>query len=198
MSLSAKALTTLDNVKSVLGINTSTEDTYLERLIEAASAYVEGQTGRQWLGAYATDIVEYPDPIGRFLFLKALPIKSITSIVENGAALAYTDDSNGEYRYDRLKDEGTVQRVNGAWSTGVRQVVVTYKGGYENQAALPADLVIAVDSLVAQMYKTAQRIGITSETMGAYSVTYQTADKASQAIPGFLESINRYRNVNIG
>ena len=206
--LTNKALTNLVNVKQLLGIAVSTEDAYLERLIEAASAYVEGQTGRVWLGAYSADVTEYPDPVGGLIFLKALPVKSITGIKEGETDLSYTSEFVGDYRWARYAEEGIVERGGGPlgfgsvreraeWLHGGRPVEVKYKGGYQNQAALPADIVLATDSLVAEMYKAAQRVGVTSESMGSYSVSYQDADRASKALPGFLASLDRYRNVNV-
>lgn len=203
MSLSAKAITTLTNVKQLLAISDTDSDTYLERLIESVSAYIESATGRVWLDAYATAITEYPDPVGSLLFLKALPVKEITSITDGTTALDYTDDDDGDYRYEHFKEEGIVERVGSlesqkGWQAGMRKVTVVYKGGYENQTALPADIVLAADSLVAELYKAAERTGVTSESMGSYSVSYQDVDRASQALPGFLATLKRYKNVKIG
>jgi hypothetical protein len=205
MALSSTALTTVANVKAALRLTTSYYDAYLENLINAVSEYVAGYTHRTWLGAWETDIIEYPDPRGTCLFLKAIPIKSITSIYEGSDLLSYTDDDTGDYRFERSKPEGIVERSGGmsafdrdgggiGWRAGWRQIKVTYKGGYQNQGALPADLVLAVDSIVADVFRSLERAGgIQSESVGSYSVTYGTIERTMQALAGVMDTLNRYK-----
>ena len=210
MALIPTALTTVANVKAALRLTTSYYDSYLETLINAVSEYVAGYTGRIWLGAYSADITEYPDPRGRFLFLKAFPIKTITSIKEGTATLAYTDDNTGDYRYERSKEEGMVERGGGistfdndgyggsGWMRGWRRIEVKYTGGYQDQAHLPTDLVLAVDSIVAEVFKGLERAGgVQSESIGSYSITYASIDKTTKENPGVLAILDQHRMPNL-
>lgn len=212
MSLPANALTTLANVKKYLRITSSYYDAYLEYLIGGASKAVENYTKRIWLGQYQTAAHEYPDPRGRFLFLKARPIRDITSIIEGQTTLAYTDDNNGDYRFERSKEEGMVERAGGTnlqafdrdsiggggWMAGFRVVDVLYRGGYQDIDHLPTDLVMAVDALVSEVFKGADRVGgITSESVGAYSVSYGDIEKTMQSMHGILNILDSYRTPSV-
>lgn len=212
MALSPKALTTLANVKGYLRITSSYYDSYLEYLIEGVSIAVEKYTKRIWLGQYETAAHEYPDPRGKFLFLKARPIRDITTITEGTTVLPYTDDNNGAYRYERSKEEGMVERGGNlnltsfdrdgygavGWMPGFRVIDVLYRGGYANQAGLPRDLVMAVDSVVSEVFKGAERVGgITNESVGSYSVSYGDIEKTMLEMGGVLGILDNYRDPSV-
>lgn len=208
MSLKANALTTVARVKSVLRLSVTTYDSHIEDIINGVSQWVEDKTGRIFLGAYSATITEYPKAYGDKIFLKAYPIKEISSITEDNATLSYTSDSVGDYRFARSAAEGIVQRTGGyanfdsevkgaGWSTAYRAIVVVYKGGYENQAALPADLVMAVDKICADTFKLEERAGgVQSESVGSYSVNYADLEKSANT-NGVLDVIDRYANINL-
>lgn len=217
MSLKANALTTLDKVKASLRITAANYyDSYIEDIINSVSKWVETRTGRVFLGAYTTAIVEYPDPKGQFLFLKAFPIRAITSIVEGDTTLAYTNDSTGDYRWERSAEEGMVIRgdlgmsgfdrdgLSNPWSTRFRDIVVTYKGGYkgvdETVDPAPEDLVMAVTNICANVFRLQERAGgVQSETVGSYSVAYSDIEKAAKdAGSTILGVIDSYAMPNIG
>lgn len=215
--LKANALTTLSRVKLALRITAANYyDSSIEDIINAVSRWVETRTGRVFLGAYDTAITEYPDPKGQFLFLKAFPIRSITSITEGGATLAYTSDDVGQYRWARSAEEGMVCRsdlgmagfdrdgLSNPWSTRFRDIVIVYKGGYkavdDSTDPVPEDLVIAVTNICANVFRLQERAGgLKSESVGSYSVVYEDiVTAAKEAGSTILGIIDAYAMPNIG
>jgi len=194
MPLSLNALTTVARVKAVLKKTDSADDSHIENIINAVSAWAETYCARIFLGAYATDITEYPKPYGKFLMLKAYPVRSITSIVDDETTLSYTSETVGDYKYARLKTDGMVELRDGAWSTGMKMIEVKYKGGYENQAALPSDLVYAIDKVCAEIFRSEATAGnVQSERIGDYSVSYSAGEAAHKS--GVLGIIDSYKNL---
>lgn len=75
MAVDAYALTSLSNLKSYLGITSSTDDTILERSIDRASASVERYCGRLFL---TRDYVEWHDTWGHErIALKQRPVTEV-------------------------------------------------------------------------------------------------------------------------
>lgn len=136
----AQSLASRVNVKTDLDITTSTEDSYIDRLIAAASLDAINYCGRQFL---KDTIVEtfYISECVDILATSRYPIVTITSITVDGVAL--TAD---EYLYE--KETGFIRKLDEDgdledWDA--EKTVVTYEGGY---TTVPADLEAAVISLI--------------------------------------------------
>lgn len=198
-------LTTTARVKAVLRLTTSEHDTHIGNIVSAVSKWVENRTGRNFLDHYSSDVVEYPKPYGQYIQLQCYPIVSITEIIDYDTTLDYTDDSDGDYRWERSANEGIVERsgaqlhpfdrdgdVSAGWSNAFRRIKVTYKGGYADVDSLPDDLRFAIDMLCAEVFRMEDRLGnVTSESVGSYSISYGNVDKAADT-SGVLETIDSY------
>jgi uncharacterized phiE125 gp8 family phage protein len=148
-------LITVEDVKNFLGITVTTDDQVLLPLCQAAqdeaSGYVdyelEGSTVIDYLNGDGVDII----------FLRSLPVKSITSIY---------DDIEWDYGADTLIDSGdyifspetgVVTLFGLCFASGTRNVKVTYKAGYngvgeDDYTNLPYNLKQALIYIASAMY----------------------------------------------
>lgn len=197
MALTAQALTTLDALKSELGITGTDDDSYLESTIERTSAALQSAIGRKVY--YESGIVEYVrGGHTPFVVVARAPIVSITSIVLDDGDETYIYAAD-EYRA-QSDDSGIVERLDGWWpstadivgvqpthlpSTQRRTIKVTYTGGWvtPQQAAddatltrdLPYDIEDAALALATLRYRMRGRdTGIQSRKNLSASVSFET------------------------
>jgi Phage QLRG family, putative DNA packaging. len=200
------ALVTLASVKTELSISGSSEDDYLEDLIEAASEEVQGFLNRRLPRATVTD-EKHPSDGHPHLLLERTPVTTLTSVENDDTAL---DADN----YDLVDAEaGWVQIHAGAIPShgyrrsGIEQhphrglarwlTKVTYVGGYVTpvQSAevggdyegeditLPKNIRQATIETVTWMYRSQGKAGgtagpITMEKIDEASVHYEKASTA--------------------
>lgn len=196
------AFPTLARVKEYLGVPTTetADDPFLNNLIAGAQAFVEGYCDRKFEQAAYTD-EEHDGRDTDSIYTRQYPIVSVTSVKVDDVALAAAD-------YVVYKDEGRIRKKAGAFAgasrdvagvigdvrvPGVRNVKVTYSGGY---AALPADLEQAAIELVKRKYQHKQKgdESITGRTLpGGESVTYFLGEVPPE-IRGVLD---RYRRMTV-
>lgn len=216
MALSAQALTTLAEVKTELMISGSSEDSYLERLIESASARIAGYCNRAFY--WEADIAEAVAGYGHnnLIVLRA-PIVSISSITYSDSAVDADNYSVGD------AEGGLIYRKDGwSWTASYRvsaspekfpgsenkSYEVIYSGGYvtQNQVdldgsltrTLPYDLEDACIEFVTSRYSARGRDrNLTSEKIGAASETYaqSSSSDVSGTGKGIPDSIKGTLNV---
>ena len=217
MALTAQALTTLDTLKSELGITSSSDDAYLERTIESASARLQSLLAR--LVYYQVDIVETVTGSGNpFIIVDRAPIVSISSIEYDSGQGTSTEYESTLYRIDDA-EAGTIERENAWWPdtrdfvnvtldrlTGTRRrnIRVTYTGGWvtPQQAAddvsltrnLPYDIEDAVISMAVDSYRSRGRdTSIKSQKLLSASVSFDTGTSAGQYSALVQNVIEAYR-----
>ena len=196
MTLSARALTTVATVLDELGMKPGDVDVKrrLERLIEAASAFVVTRCGRELV--CEAGIVEKLRGRGSVrLVLARRPVVSIASIVVDDVAV-----DASEYSIENADAGEVFRRAGWAWSAQMQpglsyhraprteepNIVATYTGGFvtPNQVelgafatrTLPADLEDIVVRLVVSRWHgmgTDQRVK--SEAVMSASVTYSSS-----------------------
>jgi len=204
-------LCTLANVKLLLGIGDTTQDTLLEGLITRASAAICAHTGRVLKRATYTS-EPYAVNGQLYLYLQQWPIQAITSITLGGAALAVNEDyymSAADAAQGRIyKPDGW----NGAMLTrglvpdyyeGDRDILITYEAGYylpddgEYEAgaadSLPADLQAIAEAAVCGRYGAIQKgaDGLTSMKEG--QVAYTFAEGGSLLSNDLKKALSSYR-----
>lgn len=171
----------------------SADDALLTRLISAARFYVESETGRalitqtweatfgEWPVVYNSsyDDFEYSAIVPSatsvpYIEIVKLPFGSVTGITAAGSAwTAYTAVKTA--RGVRIKPTSTVPSG---------EIVVTFTAGYGDTASLvPSDLSHAILMLVATLY----------DNPGALALDTAGMKAASIAVPGFADTLNRYR-----
>lgn len=136
----SQSLATRSNVKADLGITTTTEDTYIDRLIAAASLDAVNYCGRLFLKDTIVDTF-YISRCVDILVTSRAPIVTVSSITVDGIALTTND-------YTIEKETGFIRKLDEDgdledWDA--EKTVITYEGGY---TAVPADLEAAVISLI--------------------------------------------------
>lgn len=173
MALSAIALVSLDEAKSALGIDDSSQDAAVESLVDQASALAENDYCRRPLKQRTLTNLRVAGPCqSRTLYPEAWPIDvaGTVAVAVNGTAQTlWKSESDGD---PDLKDvqvyEDHFYRPHGWYPTGQteRNVVLTYDGGYD---PVPEDLKVAVLELILKLYGP---------------LTQQRPDFASMAGPG--------------
>lgn len=192
--LKTGALTNLARVKSILEIATGTAafDTLLERYINQASDFVEGQCNRIFKQATYTDekISNYA-PNASFIFLKQTPIVSITNLKYKIAVGSYQAYGSTEYEIEGDGKSGVV-RMYGGVSQGTNALTCTYLAGYlidfthpedATKHTLPADLTGLVEALVVKAYKNRMAKGKSNESAAGDNVSFKdTLDEDDKMI----------------
>lgn len=185
MALVDYAFITVSDVKTYRGITGSSYDTLLEMLINAATDRIEQYLGGRRIKTSGSDIVEYHDGdylrVGKSsIFVKNLPIRSVTSV-----SYSLQDDysnptwqnyfASNEYIVD--KEIGQI-KILSVIPYNVKQLRVTYKGGYDASEAplIPQDLKLAAIMTVARLYDTRKSQGINNESVGGGSIQWGTGD----------------------
>lgn len=202
MTLGASALTSLATMKDELGITDSSEDTRLERYINAASRMIASFCARTF--EYNAAIVEKRAGRGDvYLLLARPPVWSVASVTFDGSAV----DSASYEIHDT--QAGELYSLYGwLWTTnrniGVAQdpapgnernlFTVTYAGGWQTPAqspvsgvdALPVDIEQACIALVSFLRgRRGADLSVQAESLMSYSVTYGApAGADTGGIPG--------------
>lgn len=140
-TLSAYALTTLNNVKEYLDLSTAVaKDNLLIRLINTASAAIERGCNRKFLSREYTDEVHFLDNYTRRLMVDNFPITAIDSITDDDVALTADELADCQNRTSFIYLD--TERAG--------EIKVTYTAGY---ATIPDDLEQACIMLVDYYYK---------------------------------------------
>lgn len=196
----SKALTTLANVKSDLGIATATttDDALLNRYIDMASLSIAQFCNRIFVKqTYRAEFfVEHSRFNGALpaafekIDLSVYPVVSIASLTENGQAL--TDGTH--YRLE--PNSSVFTRLNGAltqpWSNW--PVVINFDGGY---VTVPADIEDACIRMVRGRYMARDRDPFLKQESipGVRDVTYwvPSATDSGNMSPDVMDILLNYR-----
>lgn len=182
--MAAGDLTTLQNLKDWLQVSGKSDDAVLQRLISAASAFIQ-----QWLSrtlALASYTETYDGRGTRRAVLNNFPIVSVSSLVVDGvtiAAAAGPPWSNG-YVFDQL----SISLYGYCFRAGFGNVQVSYSAGY---ATVPLDIEQACLELIGIRYKERERIGYRSKSIAGETVSFFVGDMT----PSVKTALNPYRKV---
>lgn len=175
MAVEAYALTSLTSLKTHLGISTSTHDTLLETLIDAASDWIENECGgrRFFETTYTQELYDGDhDHTGRrWLQLKNFPITSTEAFVaqyKTGSNSSPTWTSFTVDEFEKYDDSGRVY-FTGGLRPGRLNIRVTYSAGY---ASIPHDLAHAANKLAAKAYNRRKSEGTLEEEVGTARIQW--------------------------
>jgi hypothetical protein len=185
-------LTTLANLKmwvKQMGPNEAAglDDGILERLITAASAFIQTWLNRQIASQSYT---ETRDGHGkRVMPLANYPVTAITGVTVDGVAIPPAPDTlSPGYR---LVNDQVV--LNGyLFPRGFGNVQIHYTAGY---ASTPMDIEQACIELCALKYRARDRIGLTSQAMGVAGSSQTTAYNTKDMTDEIKTLLQRYRKV---
>lgn len=189
------ALTTLSDLKDLLGISTNTYDALLENIINRTSGYMERFTGRRLVSTTYTE--ELYEGFGtRYLTLKQYPVTALRTF-------EYRDDPDfdstdwqtvdaSDYTY---WDDGRVYYKYG-FSSHPQKYRFTYVAGYlagthDSELYDLADICLQLARLNYTRRKTA---GFKSETLAEYSYTMFDDDLKSL---GLYDRLASYRTPTV-
>jgi len=206
--LAENALTTLENMKLMLGLSDIADektDMIIEMLINRASSWIERQIGRH-LGK--TTYLQWYDADGQQqLVTEEYPIVSVEYVKQNGRLV---DPSS--YDYSQTGSIGVIYRDEGwlkaGWRRGLandivapkRVIEVKYTAGYvlpkdateDDPQTLPADLEGLLWDIVSQTYTSLQN---GSQGLSAFSisdVSWQFDKSTNEAWTQLLNLYRRY------
>ena len=178
-------LTTLDQVKALLEQTEDNWDALITELIGAVSARCASYCNRDF---ERVERVEYHDGGGQYLFLKTLPVATISSIYASDT-WEWEEESLVEADQYQLLSAGLVAYRFGAWPYGPKALKVTYTGGY-GEDAVPADLEMAVRTQVAYDFKRRKDIGLESVSFPDGSIQKMSSGEFLSSVKQVLD---RYR-----
>jgi len=187
-------LTTLDDLKTALGITDDTHDDQLNMLINQASAFLERLTGRKFELADYTEL--HDGPLTQDLVLNQWPIVQVYSILDTfkGVEITNFDISVKGYIGVVFKDDGWIRR---GYPYGLaydhrfpsRYLKVSYQAGYET---IPYDIQGLIWQMVGQQYAI-----INSGALGlkAFRISDVSWDFDKDFSPAQQATLNMYRRM---
>lgn len=197
MSIHAYALTSVANVKTYLGITSSSDDALLEMFVNQTTDWIEQFCGgRRFKDTTYTDEIyesEFAKEQGDFptivrnrnywLNCRQYPITATAAVVvkyRSGNTSWQTQEATG---YEVYNNRGQVYLYGGM--PNIRQAVkLTYSAGY---ATIPSDLELACIKLVARQYEKRKSQGKKSESIGGATIVW--ADVGAESVDGDVQSI---------
>lgn len=143
-------LINLEEYKTYKGIKTTDDDARIIQIISHVSGLVKNFCNREFVDYYSTDKVEYHDSRFSTLYLREVPLVSVTTVEfsEDGGQTyeALVDGEN--YLIDMSNETITTGSIGLPFSTAAlttNGMKVTYKGGYSE---CPEDLKICCFDIV--------------------------------------------------
>lgn len=171
MALVAYALTSLDNLKQVLGIVTNTENDLLENIINRATDTIESYcNGRRFISTVYTN-QEYDGTGTCLINARHYPITALTAYEKNQGSVGTADWNTLQSDYIKYIDDGQGPGqfyYQMGFAKGIKNYRFSYTAGY---TTIPYDLEQACLDLCVWFYKMRQNMGMQSETLGEYSYT---------------------------
>ena len=194
------ALSTVSDVKSVIGVDmSSTDETAVTNIfIKAADAAIKNYVGYEL--NYATGIVETFDGNNQEeIYTNVAPIVSVTSVVEDAVTLT---EGNQEH-YVVYKQLGKIKKTGYKQFSSIRlqNIVITYVAGYSDSESaaedIPMDIKLISARAAGKLFVAAAALGsqqstgqvgthaadttndsqfqlVRSESLGDYSATYES------------------------
>ncbi len=193
-------LTSIDRIKAWASPNMDdSRDEMLERLVDAATAWVEREAN--WLAVERTHtvVLDGNDAMGHILLLpqKYRPVThgdNAVTIAEDGVALSVgTGYSTSDTVVLRGADDANarlemMKRGGAPWSSGVQNIVVMLTCGYADEDAAPADLVQVCTEVATLMFRTPASLGKSSKSTKGGSSSF-----AKELSPQSRQMLDRMR-----
>lgn len=174
MSLVSYALTSLSNLKEVLGITDGEQDSLLENIINRATDIIENYcNGRRFASTTYSD-EEYDGTDTKYINARQWPITAVTAYEKNYGSVGTTDWNSLQSDWFKYIDDGQGPGqfyYEYGFNKGTRNYRFSYTAGY---TTIPNDLEQACIDICVWIYKDRQTKGMKSESLGEYSYTKET------------------------
>src|SRR5262245_33998387 len=209
------SLDTLANVKTRLGISSSTDDSLLSLQMDTADAWIQVYTGRDFAGGTYT---EYFSGNAELLHLANFPVTSITSVKVDPSQSFVAETVISSSSYVVHSERGVIQSkvgpfvIDGGHSVLVNSAVQDWKGSpravqvvYSTAtSAVPNDVKEAFAQLVGHYYKhvktqvAANFQNVDRQTFGDVTVAYKLDQLVKLPLPPDIERLLApYRTPNL-
>lgn len=174
MPLVSYALTSLDNLKEVLGITDNAQDSLLTNIINRSTDTIESYCNnrRFALTVYANE--EYDGTGTQLINARHYPITAMTAYERNDGSVGTTDWNSLQNDFIKYVEDGDGPGqffYEQGFVRGTKNYRFSYTAGY---ATIPYDLEEACLELSVWFYKQRQSMGMKSETLGEYSYTKES------------------------
>jgi len=183
MALRSNALCTVDQVKEYADIKDEHKNDSIELYINAASDMID-----EYLG-YDPETQTYTEEVydgngTKFLALKARPITTLTTVLEDGDTVSTTDFVTRSWYIDGY---------DYVFVRGNSNFKITYIAGYES-TAMPPSITLACVKIAAVMLKEDGRTG----SLGTSSISHGDGSRTfmEQTYSSILESLSTYRRLD--
>jgi len=206
----AHNLTTVDKVKTLLGITGSTHDSVIELLVNQVTDFVESFCGGRRFKETTYTNEEYDAPAGDKVFLRQLPVTGSLSSVQYRSGTISTPTWNNFSADDYLLygKEGYIKffATVAVIATREKSLRFTYTAGYKIAFAdetdpllhtLPFDLTMAATQMAAKLFNLRASQGIKSESTEGQSVTYADPGQALALAPEVSAVLEKYKKHTI-
>lgn len=161
-------LTTVENVKGYLAINTAADDALLDRLVTSASEYIQTWLNRSLGVATYSEVFDGTNSNVRMV--ANYPITAVQSVTVDTQSIALASDAlSSGYGFA----ERRVVLRGYRFTQGVLNCTINYTAGY---AAVPADLGQACIEMVANRYREKDRIGLVSKGLAGETIAFSQKD----------------------
>lgn len=198
MALRSFDLTSVANVKTYLGISVSTYNSLFELLIGQATDTIERYLGGRRIVQTAYTNEEYDGTGSKHLLLLNFPVSSTaTFTLQRNRASDNTDDwetiDAEDYWVDY--DAGIVHSgTMGDFLAGHFNYRVSYTAGYQKTATnWTMDLEGVCILLVGMVFNRRKAMGISSESIGDFSVDFTMELERDPAVKATLDKYKRWR-----
>lgn len=184
--MAASDLVSLAEVKTWLGITTTSDDVLLTSLITQISSWADGYTNRTLYSTTYNLVVD-----GRGESRKVVPnwpITAINSLTIDGVAIpASSDGIKPGYVFD--VEQPKITLIGYRFTRGLSNVVINYTAGY---TTFPQNLVLAAKQLIANRYRGRSWAGkVSASGLAGQSSNYFTKDEATPEVLRILDSYRR-------
>jgi hypothetical protein len=198
MSILSNGLTTVARLKTFAGINDNSQDTLIERLINAVTEFVEQYTSRSFLLTnYSNEL--YDGSGTDKLVLKQAPISAVTLSRRDSASNLSNFSVIEAENYFIKSTSGILQSIGFEFIRLPLHYRVSYTAGYDYDQSTKTlesvglgDLEYAVWKLIqGAIYNRKDNPTVQSETIGNYSVTFRKEAQMNAEIKTILDSYLR-------
>ena len=161
-------LTTLDNVKSWLGLTTTTDDALLTRLISASSGFIQSILNRMLASQAYTEIRDGKGT--RSLSLANYPVTAVATLTIDGITIPPAPAVN---QAGYVFSSGQIMLYGYCFTRGFQNIAISYTAGY---STIPYEIEQACIELCVLRYKERDRIGQVSKSIAGEVVSFTQKD----------------------
>jgi hypothetical protein len=173
LPLSAVPFVSVDDLGDLIGQDLTSSDSAL--IAVDAACDICRDEAEQTFNAVNNDSIVLDGTGTDALMLPELPVNGIDSVaIGDDDPLTVDDDYV-------LNGQGVLLRAGTTWTVGRQNIAVTYDHGFADEVFPRSVREVALD-IAKQIFAQMSTAGITSESLGQYSITYNTSELAQQGI----------------